>query len=464
MAVSKLQIVLLVLAAFALCELFAATTAASASAARKRGLVLLDDLKLRNTHSQFFGALSHKYDLSFFESTDPELELSRYGVYLYDFIVLFAPRTIQFGGSINVDAILNFIDDGHSLLVAVNNELDDPVREVALECGVLYGDDEGSFLVDHFHFDQGDFDGAHTLVVSRVREDVPSVITSSSSSAPLLFRGVGASLEAENELLIRVADAYSTSYVHSPYAEVKSSSGNLLKGRDISLIAALQARNNARVTFVGSLDFFSDRFFDSPVQPFSSSLEQQQKWEKSGNEELAMNLVAWTFGEKGVLRSSNPRHHLVGHTEQPSLYTIRDEVEYEVEVEEWDGSKGEWVPYISRDDLQVEAAMLDPYIRTFLQPSTNASSPATYRARFVLPDQYGVFTFRLNYHRKGYSSLHQRQMVTVRPLRHDQYERFILSAYPYYAGAFSMMAGFFVFSWFFLYSTDKTHVASSASK
>lgn len=32
------------------------------------------------------------------------------------------------------------------------------------------------------------------------------------------------------------------------------------------LIAGLQARNNARVVFSGSLSFFSDEFFTSPVQ------------------------------------------------------------------------------------------------------------------------------------------------------------------------------------------------------
>lgn len=37
-------------------------------------------------------------------------------------------------------------------------------------------------------------------------------------------------------------------------------------GKDTLLIAALQARNNARVVFSGSLYFFSDEAFTSPVQ------------------------------------------------------------------------------------------------------------------------------------------------------------------------------------------------------
>ncbi|WP_411027414.1 hypothetical protein, partial [Salmonella sp. s54925] len=75
--------------------------------------------------------------------------------------------------------------------------------------------------------------------------------------------------------------------------------------------------------------------------------------------------------------------------------------------------------------------------------------------RFTLPDVYGVFTFKVDYLRVGYSFLHSRNQVSVRPLEHTQYERFIVSAFPYYASAFSMMAGLFLFSFVFLYHSDE---------
>ena len=37
-------------------------------------------------------------------------------------------------------------------------------------------------------------------------------------------------------------------------------------GKNTLLVAALQARNNARVIFFGSIDFFSDEFFGSATQ------------------------------------------------------------------------------------------------------------------------------------------------------------------------------------------------------
>lgn len=46
--------------------------------------------------------------------------------------------------------------------------------------------------------------------------------------------------------------------------------------------------------------------------------------------------------------------------------------------------------------------------------------------------------------------------VSVRPLEHTQYERFIVSAYPYYTSALSMMAGVFVFSFLFLHYREET--------
>ena len=44
--------------------------------------------------------------------------------------------------------------------------------------------------------------------------------------------------------------------------------------------------------------------------------------------------------------------------------------------------------------------------------------------------------------------------ISVRPFRHNDYERFIPAAYPYYASAFSMMAAVVLFSIVFLYHRE----------
>ena len=115
------------------------------------------------------------------------------------------------------------------------------------------------------------------------------------------------------------------------------------------------------------------------------------------------------------------------------------------------GTDGSWVPFVS-DDMQMEFVMLDPYVR-----KTMVAEPSTgkYVANFIAPDSYGIFKFRVLYRRLGYSVLHAETQVSIRPFKHNEYERFIPSAYPYYASAMSAMVGFFVFSVFFLFSSDK---------
>jgi oligosaccharyltransferase complex subunit beta len=107
---------------------------------------------------------------------------------------------------------------------------------------------------------------------------------------------------------------------------------------------------------------------------------------------------------------------------------------------------GKWVPY-QASDVQLEWIMLDPYVRTTL----SSDGKGLFSKTFKIPDVYGVFTFKVEYIRKGYSRLDSVVRVPVRPFLHNQYERFIQAAYPYYASAFSMLGGIFLFSWVFLY-------------
>lgn len=181
--------------------------------------------------------------------------------------------------------------------------------------------------------------------------------------------------------------------------------------------------------------------------------------------------------------------------------------EYSIVIEKL--SDGKWVPF-DGDDIQLEFVRIDPFVRTFLKRNGGFPSPpwhrvgwvflplslavllrtspppffsgGKYSVRFKLPDVYGVFQFKVDYNRLGYTHLYSSTQVSavgiiagegrvpglpdsqgcslpskvsVRPLQHTQYERFIPSAYPYYAGAFSMMVGLFMFSIVFLHMKEK---------
>lgn len=65
---------------------------------------------------------------------------------------------------------------------------------------------------------------------------------------------------------------------------------------------------------------------------------------------------------------------------------------------------------------------------------------------------YGIYKFRVHYRRPGLTVLSLSDQVSIRPFRHNEYERFIGAASPYYLSAFTIMAGFLTFTIFFLLS------------
>ena len=180
------------------------------------------------------------------------------------------------------------------------------------------------------------------------------------------------------------------------------------------LVAGLQARNNARIAISGSTDMFSDKYFTANIQSKDGSSQA------SGNAAFATDLAQWVFGERGLIRVKSVQHHLVGETESRSAYTVKENLVYTIEIEEFDGKN--WVGY-SGSGVQLELQMLDPYIRKTLTHQGNGVFSATLQ----LPDVYGVYTFKVEYHRVGFTSISERSLVTILPLRHTDYERFIPS-------------------------------------
>ncbi|CAL8363885.1 unnamed protein product [Lota lota] len=410
--------------------------------ANGKTLVLLDNVNIRDTHSIFFRSLADRgFDLSFKTADDPSLSLIKYGQFLYDHLIIFAPSVEDFGGNINVETITSFIDGGGNVLVAANSDIGDPLRELGSECGIEF-DEEKTAVIDHHNFDVSD-PGEHTLIVADPENLLKApTIVGTPTNKPILFKGVGMVADPENPLVLDILTGSSTSYSFFPDRPISQYPHAV--GKNTLLIAGLQARNNARVVFSGSMHFFSDAFFNSAVQKATPG---SQRYEQTGNMELAEALSSWVFKEAGVLRVGAVTHRKVGETTPPTAYTIADLVEYSVVIEML--SEGRWVPF-NGNDIQLEFVRIDPFVRTYLR-----KNGGKYSVQFTLPDVYGVFQFKVDYNRLGYTHLYSSTQVSVRPLEHTQYERFIPTAYPYYASVFSMMAGLFVFSIVFLHMKEK---------
>lgn len=385
--------------------------------------------------------LERGYKLTYKLADDGNLILSKYGEYLYKNLIIFAPSVEEFGGDLSVEKITEFIDDGGNVLLAGSSAAGDALRELATECGFEV-DEEGASVIDHLNYDVSD-SGDHTTIVASPENLIKSsVIVGAQPSAPLLYRGTGLLADRENPLVLQLLTADSTAYSYVPENVIKEYPHAV--GRGTLLIAALQARNNARIVFSGSLFFFSDEAFTASVQ----NAQNGQNHVKSGNQQVSDSISKWVFGEVGRLRVASVSHHKDGETVPPKAYTITEPVVYSIAIEQLDN--GKWKPF-QANDIQLEFVRIDPFVRTTLKGIGNG----LYEAKFKIPDVYGVFQFKVDYDRVGYTHLQSATQVSVRPLTHTQYERFIPSAFPYYVSSFSMMLGVFVFAFVFLHYKDE---------
>jgi oligosaccharyltransferase complex subunit beta len=97
--------------------------------------------------------------------------------------------------------------------------------------------------------------------------------------------------------------------------------------------------------------------------------------------------------------------------------------------------------------------MLDPYYRVTLEQKDKITP--TYSVKFQAPEKTGVYKMKVVYKRFGWSYIDHDTMVVIRQYKHNEFERFLPVAYPYYTSVLAAMAGFFVFTMLFLFSKFK---------
>lgn len=357
--------------------------------------------------------LGHNIDVK--AADDSSLKLARYGEFIYDNILLLCPQVDSFRGSLQVKDLLEFIDAGRNVLLAGSNAPGAMAAELASEVGFEFKKTTG----------KREYANSKLNDVYHITGDMTKYPSTSFSFA-------GAQMKMlRNELSLEILSN------NAPVDDIRPGSSS--KYLTNVLIGVMQARNNARVTVSGSVDFFADKAFESS---------------KRANEQLTNELLKWLLKKKSLLRFGQVQHKKLNVDPAPSTdiarqthfegYTIMDDLEYSIKIELFDN--GNWVPY-QADDVQFEFVRIDPFVRQTMERRPDG----TYIARFKVPDVYGVYKMEVDYKKKGLTYLFSSTQVSVRPLRHNEYERFIYSAYPYYLSAFLMMAYLYVFSFVYLY-------------
>ncbi|KAF9622262.1 hypothetical protein IFM89_030304 [Coptis chinensis] len=83
-------------------------------------------------------------------------------VFIDKLFFLFSPTVQKFGGSLDLNSVLGFVDSGRGLILAVDGSASELVREIATECGVDFDEDSRAVVIDHGSFANGD----HMLIAS----------------------------------------------------------------------------------------------------------------------------------------------------------------------------------------------------------------------------------------------------------------------------------------------------------
>lgn len=282
-------------------------------------------------------------------------------------------------GGLSPASIVNKIESGTNLVVGIDSKSLGPNYSLlANQLGLIQPTTTDS-LVNHF------------TNQSIINPHLTTILDISNQSTINLTNSVPHKL---NRSPLTIPVAYSSPQAYS----------SLESEPHLNLVSAIQLKNNQRIIWSGSLDWFKD---------YNSILNQP--------------LTEWVTQQRGILEIESVTHSRVGENESLPLYKVNDKLRYSVKFK-----PGSFIP----EDGQLEFTMLDPHLRIPLV--RDPDEPNSIYATFNAPDKHGVFTLNFDYRRLPYSFISHQTTISIAPPRHDQFDRFIPGASPFYLGAASV--------------------------
>ena len=325
---------------------FVATALASAASAHVRSaplpssrlrqvLVVADDADgLESTHGGLLRALraaGGQLKLASTRSAAAGLR-GKGGRYLYDAVVLLAPSADALSSALDADAVAAFVDAGGDALLTIEPSSGRALREMAYELGVDCGA-PGAALRDHVNYNAAaegkQVAGEEELELEILSDEVMREawvvgegVARESLWAPVACRGcVPLYVDERSELGARVLLAPPSAYAAAP-APSRGARAPASEPARHALVAMLQARNGARAVVAGGAHMLSDTAFEAAVALPGGGASHA----KSGNEQLAAELIAWLMHARGHLRASPLRHSRPGESASPDAYRVGEEM------------------------------------------------------------------------------------------------------------------------------------------
>ncbi|KAB5562920.1 oligosaccharyl transferase-like protein [Coniochaeta sp. 2T2.1] len=451
--------------------LLLATLVSAISSTGDRLLAVLDDVADKAGYSKFLGDLeSRGFKITYETPKSESLSLFRLGERKYDHVVFFPTKAKGLGPNLTPNLLLQFLSQKGNILLTLSSDTPASTSLVSLlsEIDITLPAERTGLVVDHFNHDVVSAADAHDVLLlpvpRPVRPDVTDLFGSGApADTPLAFPHGAGVLLGNGPLLTPIVRAPATAYIYNPKEQAETVPADELfgAGAQLALVAGFQARNSARLAVVGSAEMLSDKWFDAKVTKVG-----EKKEVSTYNQEFAKRVAGWAFQEIGVLRVNWVEHRLNeagagANVSNPEMYRIKNDVTYTISLSQysWDKWTGFAVP--ATDDLQLEFSMLSPFHRLHLVADPAHSSPGAtaYTASFKLPDQHGIFNFKVNYKRPLLTNIEEKNTVSVRHMAHDEWPRsYVISgAWPWLAGIGATVTAwlFFVVVWMFSKPTDR---------
>ncbi|KAI1815406.1 Dolichyl-diphosphooligosaccharide--protein glycosyltransferase subunit WBP1 [Poronia punctata] len=443
------------LVSFLLLCLVAAVQAVSSSG--NRLLVVLENVADKAGYSKFFGDLEGRgFEIDYETPKSEGLRLFHLGERSYDHLLLLPTKSKGLGPNLTPNILLDFVNADGNILVTLSGSSTVPSSLVSLllELDIQLPSDRQGLVVDHFNYDTISASEKHDVLVlptpRRLRPDLSNPFAVGKDGVIAFPNGMGQTLGG-GPLLAPILRGPSTSYSYNPKEQAETVDELFASGAQLSLISAIQARNSARLVVVGSVDMLSDKWFDAKVKKVG-----EKDSVTTLNREFAKAVSGWTFKETGVLRVNSVEHYLdeERNVTNPKIYRIKNDVTYSISLSEYSWDK--YIPFEvpENDALQLEFSMLSPFHRLELKPTSSSKDSTTFSVSFKLPDQHGIFNFLVNYKRPFFTTVFEKNTVSVRHFAHDEWPRsFVISgAWPWIAGIGATVTGWLAFCAVWLYS------------
>ncbi|CDK26472.1 unnamed protein product [Kuraishia capsulata CBS 1993] len=361
-------------------------------------------------------------DVKAVEIGSSDIALFINGIRMFENLVILPSKVRSISPHVGVKELVEYVNDGGNLFGVTSSagaqlDLEKFLGEVGIYTNAKFK------LFDHFNEDST----KEGSVLIKDPEFQNKIVVPSSVDQ-ISYSG-SAALLSNSEYLIPILKAPKTSYTYNAAIGPVGSDSVWTSGDQGYLIVSFQALNNARVTWLGDDNLIKDSKYDN----------------------LAKDLVSWTFQYRGVIKSVSTSHENV--VTGLESYKVKDFAKYEIEISQWSSEENTWVPF-EADDVQVEFIMLDPYQRVNANVTSSDEEKTLFTAVFQIPDQHGMFTFSVDYKRPGLSFIDEKIVVPVRHLANDEYPRSweITNSWVYLTSAVAVIIVWFAFVTVFIFS------------